>query len=293
MLDLPEPIAVVAHDAGAANLLLGWLGQTPSAWLRPVMEGPAAVLWRRRFPKAALLPSPNAALDGAASVLTGTGWASDLEHQARRAAARSGLWSAAAIDHWVNYPARFRRNGVTVLPDELLVGDRFAAAVAARDLPGVPVRRLGNPYLAEQAARARPREVAVNPDILYVLEPARDDWGRGVPGEFQALDHFLARRDALGIPSAARLRLRLHPSEPAGKYDGWIAGHPAAQITLDAGGDLADAMQGAGWVVGCQSFALVIALEAGLAAISSLPPWAPPCRLPHDGLIHMKAAFDR
>jgi hypothetical protein len=36
--------------------------------------------------------------------------------------------------------------------------------------------------------------------------------------------------------------------------------------------------------VGCESMALVVALAAGREVFSSLPPWAPPCRLPHAGV---------
>ncbi len=292
-LDLPLPIAVVAHDAGAANLILAWLGDVPPADLRAVMQGPAAALWHARFRDVALVPTIDAALDGAASVLTGTGWASTLEHDARRAAAQRGIRSAAVLDHWVNYPMRFERDGIVVLPDELLVADAFAAAIAARDLPGIPVRRLDNRYLAEQVARIAPLPPAESRDILYVLEPARDDWGRGTPGEFQALDYFLAHRDALGLARATPIRLRPHPSDEPGKYDSWIASQGEAGIMLDTSTDLSDAIGGAGWVVGCQSFALVVALAAGRVTISSLPPWGPACSLPHDGLIHLKALSDR
>ena len=43
-------------------------------------------------------------------------------------------------------------------------------------------------------------------------------------------------------------------------------------------------MNGARWVVGCESQALVVALAAGRQVWSSLPPWAPPCRLPQAGV---------
>jgi hypothetical protein len=33
---------------------------------------------------------------------------------------------------------------------------------------------------------------------------------------------------------------------------------------------------------------MVIALAAGRKVVCTLPPWAPECTLPHDGLIHLK-----
>ncbi len=49
MIDLPGPLAVVCHDAGAANLILAWLAAEPRSDIRPVMKGPAQGLWKERF----------------------------------------------------------------------------------------------------------------------------------------------------------------------------------------------------------------------------------------------------
>src|SRR4051794_3927926 len=114
MIDLPRPIAVVCHDAGATNLILPWLND--EAELLPVMHGPAAALWQARFDTR--IKGLDQAIAAAAAVLTGTGWASGLEHEARKLARERGLRCAAVIDHWVNYPDRFVRGGIEILPDE-------------------------------------------------------------------------------------------------------------------------------------------------------------------------------
>jgi hypothetical protein len=74
MIDLPAPLAVVCHDAGAANIILSWLKASPGLDVRPAMAGPAAALWQRIFADRPLLPSVEDALDGAAALLSGTGW---------------------------------------------------------------------------------------------------------------------------------------------------------------------------------------------------------------------------
>jgi len=283
MIDLTGPVAIVAHDAGAANILFAWLEQSGSRDWRPVMAGPAAVLWRAQFPDVPLVDH-DAALAGAAMLLSGTGWASDIEHDARRRARIAGLRSIAVIDHWVNYRARFQRAGEETLPDEIWVADAYAAAEARRAIPEIPVREYPNRYLADQALAAGPRPD--DGDVLFVAEPARSDWGRGVPGEFQALDYLVEHGGSAGIDSAARLRIRPHPSDPAGKYDAWIAAHPNAH--LDASPDMGTALAAASWVVGLQSFALVIAMAAGRGVICALPPGAPACPLPHLGIVHLR-----
>lgn len=283
IIDLPKPVAVVCHDAGATNLILPWIEHDNPAPLLPVMGGPAAALWAQRFGESSPF-SLEQAIDDAAAVLSGTGWASDLEHRARRMAREKGIRSVAVIDHWVNYRMRFDRDGELVLPDEIWVTDPYALDLAREAFGDVPVRQMPNLYLEEQVAKAPPCG-ARDQDVLYVAEPARSDWGRGTPGEFQALDYFMAHRKEADIPDEAPIRLRPHPSDPPGKYDQWAAGQ--GNISIDRSPDLGTALGGARWVVGCQSYALVVALEAGRHVISALPPWAPRCVLPHSGIVHL------
>jgi hypothetical protein len=278
---LPQRVAVVCHDAGACNLILPWLGAEPGAGVRAFMQGPALKLWQARFGEQCLVAELDEALAGAELVLTGTGWASSLEHDARVLASRLGQRSAAVIDHWVNYPDRFQRHAEVMWPDEFWLTDTDAVTIASRHFPVQRLRCYANGYLAEQTRAIAP--LVQQQAVLYVMEPMRTDWGRGgVAGEWQALDAFMLHRVAAGIPLGAPIRLRPHPSDDTGKYGQWLARHP--QVVLDDSPTLAAAISRARWVVGCESMALVVALAAGRDVISSLPMWAPPCRLPHTGI---------
>ncbi|MBN8811831.1 MULTISPECIES: hypothetical protein [unclassified Sphingomonas] len=276
-------IAIVAHDAGAANHIFSWIGGEGGTY-RVLVEGVAARLWVQRFGTAPAEMMLDAVLRDVDFVVTGTGWASDLEHAARKQARALGLRTAAVVDHWVNYRERFVRDGEEVLPDEIWVTDEYALAEARRRLDGVPIVLKPNWYLAEQVAAAGPP--AVQGDLLFVAEPARDDWGRGNAGEFQTLDFLWAHRDVAGINAGVAMRIRPHPSDPPGKYDAWIAAHPGSR--LDHSRDMGEALRSALWVAGLQSYALVIALASGRPAICALPPWAPPNRLPHTGLLKLR-----
>jgi hypothetical protein len=289
MLELPTPLAVACHDAGAANIILAWLAAEPELDMRPVMQGPALAGWRERFGPRPAFASAAEALEGASALLSGTGWASDLEHDARALARDRGIRSVAVLDHWVNYRPRFRRGGREVLPDEIWVTDRQARALAGEAFPELEIALRPNLYLDEQVARVSPWPAGRPSEILYVLEPARSDWGRNEPGEFQALDYFFARRAALGLPADAPVRLRPHPSESPEKYEAWLRRRPELGAEIDRSGDLAAALSGADWVAGCESFALVVALAAQRKVVCTLPPWAPQCSLPQSGLIHLKA----
>lgn len=297
--DLVRPLAVACHDAGATNLIAAWL----RGWagdIRLCMTGPAAELWCRQEPGAELLPIERA-LDGAATLLTGTGWASDYEHEARKRAKSLGIHSIAVVDHWVNYRERFIRHGELILPNELWVADAYAKAEARACFPGMPVRELPNLYLqglVDEVIACDPVAPVEKPGhVLYVLEPIRRDWGaseRQDPrsGELQAFEYFLAYLERVGA-AGAHIVLRPHPSDLAGKYDDWLVRFAGLDLEIDAGTPLARQIACADWVVGCESFALVAALEAGRVVYSSLPPWAPPCSLPHRGLRHMRHWLER
>lgn len=282
------PIAVACHDAGGANLILPWLDDCPA--VRAVMTGPARIAWERRFGDRPLAAGLDAALAGSALLVSGTGWASDLEHRARQLAREAGVRSVAVLDHWVNYPQRFERAGTRCLPDELWVTDDHAAALARAVLPGLPVHQWDNRYLAEQCARIGP--APGDGSVLYVLAPtARAGAAMGEsPGvdEWEALEWFLAHRHLAGIGAAQPIRLRPHPSDPPGRYQPWLAAHADLPVSLDERSGLDEAISRCDWVAGCESMAMVVGLAAGRRVIGTLPPWAPACRLPHPGLIHLR-----
>lgn len=287
-LALPSPLAVVCHDAGATNLILPWLDPQRQR-IAACVQGPAERLWQERFGPQGLVDSPEQALEGAALLLTGTGWASHLEHRARALARRRGLRSVAVVDHWVNYAARFERDGERVLPDAVWVTDDEALALARSAFPSCDVRQQPNLYLQAQLAQVAPCPDAQRcQDLLVVLEPVRSDWGRGAAGEFQALDYLVAQAGRLGLRQPLRLRLRPHPSDAPGKYDAWMRAQTPHAVQLDDAPTLAAAISRVAWVAGCESMAMVVALAAGRRVVCTLPPWAPECRLPHEGLIHLR-----
>lgn len=284
---LDAKTAIVAHDAGAANIIVAWLSEASAREIGAVMRGPAERIWQERFPDIGLARDLDTAIQGAHRIVTGTGWQSDLEHGARVAVAQSGKASVAVIDHWVNYRERFVRDAVEQLPDEIWVTDDYALRMG-RDAfpPGMKIEQFENTYLANTVRKVRDIDRDAK-DILYIAEPILALWDDRAGGEFQALDYFLAHRSRLDIDPALPIRIRLHPSEPKDKYDKWIAAQ-RAPVVVDREPDLAHAIAGARWVAGCHSYAMVVALEAGRRVVSTLPPWAPPCPLPHDEIIHLR-----
>lgn len=293
---LAFPLAIVCHDAGAANHVVAWIRNGHlGGGCRIVMEGPARKIWLDNgMDEAVLYATHNDAIVGAACLLSGTGWGSNLEHDARVLAKARKLPVIAVLDHWVNYAPRFERRGVRMLPDEIWVTDAYAYAIAKRVFPDVSVCLMENAYigglLQEIAA------VAVDPhesSVLYLLEPARSDWGKpGSSGEFQALDYLMENISLLGAGDEPEIVLRPHPSDSPGRYDQWISAHPAFRIRVDNASSLSCAIAHAQCVIGCQTYAMVVAQAAGKKVVSSLPPWGPPCSLPHSEILMLSAMVE-
>lgn len=301
MPTIEAPLAAVAHDAGAANLLFHFLRdlaeekKLATDSLRLCVSGPAAEIAARLFPGHRPLRLSEA-LDGARTLLSGTGWGSNIEHCARQAARAQGIFSIAVIDHWVNYAQRFAVDGVNVLPDEAWVFDEYALALTRDSFPALRVTRQANAYLAEQLRQINrfgaPTGESDAVDVLYLLEPVRQRWDSpGAPdqlAEWQALDYFMEKLPMLTQGKMARIRLRQHPSEAAGKYDEWLARQTGVSVTIDSCATLAESLARAHWVVGIETYALTVAVAAGRCAASSLPPWAPALRLPQAEIVQLR-----
>ena len=286
-IDCSRPIGVVCHDAGGANQIIAMLREENLEKVFGYVEGPARSLWNLAFPQHPPVSSLEVLLSKASSVITGTGWTSSLEYDARKSAKKRGVHSIAVLDHWVNYAERFIRNEETVLPDEIWVVDQYAERLAGRMFPGLIVRRLKDYYADQQIEGIAPLSTATPNELLYLLEPARSDWGKGEPGEFQALRYFLLCLPQLGLPEGIAIVLRPHPSDPSGKYDAFLGQVGGVQVRY-ASGTLAEGISRSRWVAGCQTYAMTLALRAGRVVYGALPSWAPPCSLPHEGIVHLK-----
>ena len=293
---LKSPVAVVCYDAGAANLIFAWLREWANLglldkheiWL--VLQGPAEVAWHTQeivLPRVQLHSEINSVLSNVNCVLTGTGWGSSLEHDARLLAQLNQTPCIAVIDHWTNFQQRFERNGHVVLPDVIWVADSYAADLAKELFKTIRVDVLPNVYLNEMV-KAIPPVAAESQTLLYVLEPLRTTWGREKEGEFQALDYFVQNKQLIIGTQQVNIILRPHPSEDAKKYKNWILENANLNLKLDTFLTLNESIANAKWVVGAETFALLIAVAAKRITWSSLPPWAHRLRLPQSSIKQMR-----
>jgi len=294
---LDAPVAIVAHDAGAANHLAAWLHaySISDSGCLPVMygclDGPAKAIFSQKCPWLEIVDM-SALFPTCRTLVSGTGWASSLEHEARKLALASNARCIAVIDHWVNYSERFVRNNTEALPNEVWVSDEYAEAIASKEFPEAEIVQLSNLYLQDLVRELRQYEPgacsSIDNHILYVLEPIRQAWGcDDLPGEFQALSFFADNVEVLGLKGNVEIRLRPHPSDASGKYDAWIQENNALRVELDPCPNLSQSIAWADVVVGCHTYAMVVAQAAGKRVVSSIPSWGPSCVLPQSGIERM------
>ena len=105
----PEIVAVVAHDAGGAELVSSYVRRIAARKLF-VLAGPARSIFGRKEPAIECV-SLEEAIRCASWVLCSTSWQSDLEGRALQLAHEARKHSVSFLDHWVNYRERFERDG--------------------------------------------------------------------------------------------------------------------------------------------------------------------------------------
>ena len=294
--ELSNRTTIVSHDAGGAEVLSSYVRQNNLDCLY-VLEGPALKIFERK-----LGPIKNISIEDAInqsiSIICSTSLQSDIEFSAIKLARDMGKHSIAFLDHWVNYHKRFVRSGLTVLPDEIWVGDMMALALAKKVFPVTPVTLIDNPYLQDvkQELLAYEKHRPLRLDsiaILYVCEPISEHamlhhgnprfWGYV---EEEALRYFFSNISVLGR-SIERILIRPHPSEPIDKYN-WMQQEFKLPIQLGGARPLLEEIADSDLVVGCESMAMVVALLADKKVISCIPPGGRPCVLPHSKITSLQ-----
>lgn len=296
-----DTLTIVAHDAGAANHLFAWLKTDIVLFktLKLCLSGPAKTLYESQYPSF-INHTLEDALSNADYLLSGTSWPSTFEYDARLLAQQKGIFTIAMVDHWTNYQQRFNKNKQICLPDSIWVIDHYAESLAKSTFPTVPVHIQANHFIQQQvdAIAALEKNKISDPNqhnILFVMEPIAVRWkNQKELSEIQALDYFLLKKGLLGLKSqktdtVEKIIIKPHPMDQPGKYQSWLdTTNTKTDIRVDESSNLAQLIAWSDMVVGCQTYAMVVALAAGKKVISALPDYAPPCVLPHKEIIHLR-----
>ena len=215
--------AVVAHDAGGAELLSSYVRQH-SLYSHFVLEGPAIAIFERKLGPLQLVDL-QWAIANSDELICSTSWQSDLEVNAISQAKSAHKKSVAILDHWLNYKERFERNGITTRPNQILVCDETANKLAIDFFPDIEITQVDNPYLLDVAVEFR-QYYNDNPilakrgcRVLYLGENISDHamarYGDSMYfgySEETALSYFIKNIDKLNL-GITEIAVRPHPSE--------------------------------------------------------------------------------
>lgn len=290
---IPEgKVAIVSNDAGGAEIVSSWLVHNKISHALCI-DGPARSIFQRKIDTNQDFGYKDA-INQSNWVLTGTGWSSKLEINAIKYALSINKYVVSIIDHWANYQERFLDGSQMYLPDEIWVNDKIALEKAESLFMDVKIRLINNYYLEDLLSEISQYEKNYcsdeNMNILYLCEPMRTDWGKkDEQGEFQAMRFFLKNLDKMELSTESNILLRLHPSEDEKKYDNFLKENFAnLKVEKIKNIPLSKQIAQSDIVVGCQSYALAIAVHAKKMVISVLPPWAPECLIPIKNIKHLK-----
>jgi hypothetical protein len=273
-------LLVASNDAGGAEILSAWIKSNQdqfdiSYWL----AGPAVNVFNTKLPALTFYQDGLEGIGAFDQVLTSTSWSTNHEKTVIKKARQLNIPVSTYLDHWMAFKQRFQLDDEIVLPDELWVGDIYAEHLARVEFPDTKIVSVPNLYMQELVNEIKEagRTVAhTEPRILYVTEPTsvvaltrygnKDFFGYT---EFSALDKYLAYIDKQAIEYET-IRIRPHPSEPTSKYDRYLQ-NDHFRIELSFRNSLIEDCAWSDWVVGCQSMAMAIAVNAGKQVFSCLP----------------------
>jgi hypothetical protein len=279
-------IGVVCHDAGGANQVLSFLETQNNIDVKIYFEGPALKILQDSDFHDSQLDDFEKVFENVDLILTGTGWASDLEYKAIVRAKNKNIYCISILDHWVNYRERFERNSIEQYPNEVWVVDKYAEEKALNELPENINIILSNDYYSDKISEGiKSYSDIKSNNLLYLCEPIRSNWQRDELGEFQALRFFL--NHVHKIPeNYNNIKLKLHPSEKKDKYNHIIS---KGKYDINFAGDsLIEEISKSTVVVGCHTYPLSLALKTNRKAYCSIPPWGPNCKLPHKEIKYLR-----
>ena len=277
-----DKIGIVANDAGAANLIMGWVLNNKFLNFYFCLSGPAKKIFKEKNLYDSIYEL-DMIIKKCNIIITGTSYDCLLEHEARFKAKKSKILNISVIDHWVNYELRFVRNKKKVLPDIIWVFDKFAERKAKLLFKNIQVHQLENYYikdLVKNIEKIEKTKTSKKTNILYVLEPSRKaSKFENYLYEYEILDFFIAKISKLKFKDEIEIKLRLHPSEESQKYNNWIMAQNKNYIYISFGKTLSEDISWADIVVGYDSYALVVANAASRICFSSKLPCEGNCKI--------------
>jgi hypothetical protein len=288
-------IAVVAHDAGGAEIVSGYIKRNNlKKKCRFSLQGPATQIFINKL-GAINNESITEVLPKCDCLFSATSWDSSHEYQAIKLAKVLDIKTIAFLDHWVNYSQRFTRGREEILPDEIWISDEYGLELA-KNAFGQKIRIIRvveNPYLIEasfmlnEASKKKlPGDINETGNKALFISEAISEHALRVYGDerywgytqLEALYYLMDNIDALGM-NIQNLRIRPHPSECPEKFLN-VSSQSQIKIELSVGTSLWEDIAWSSIVLGCNSMAMAASLGSKRRVVCVIPPSGGLCKLP-------------
>ncbi len=272
-------VVVSAHDVGAANIIFSFIEKYKHHNYFYNLEGPAKKFFlKKEYKNYHLDEIP----DSPDFLISGTGWQTDHEHLARKHFYSKNLYVITVIDHWVNYPERFKKDKDGIFANEIWVTDKKALAKARNELSFKNIKLIKNYYLDNIVNKIKRNISLETESILYLSEPIRHEEGK----EFDYLNFFFKSIDLLNIGDR-KIIFRLHPTEHEDKYKDFLS-NCSKEIKIDRKRNVEDSIIASKYIFGIQSMALYTAALAGKTSFTVLMTDDQELVLPSDGITELR-----
>lgn len=255
-------IVAVAHDPGGANVVAATVLalRQKAVDVKVFAKGPATAQFLRLCVPFSEVPSPHGKIFPELEcdlLLSGVSNEDTFERDATLWARERGVPSISIMDYWLNYAGRFKREGVTVLPDIIIAIDKICRSeMLDEGLPDERIRVLGQPYFGWLAAHTEVREVASDGRGEVLFASQNNPWEDELLGRlFRALE---------GCVDFKVLRIRMHPRFPDWMSVRETIDKAPVAVEFDTMPDQLESIRRHGLVLGTKSVLLIEAAMLGV-----------------------------
>lgn len=207
-------IAIISHDAGAAELLSFWIKNHKKNKYLFHIKGPAENVFRKNkvnFKNKSI----NKIIKISDFVLTGTSLKSNLEIRALKISRQLSKKSYSFIDHWINYKDRFKRSGKYFLPDVFLASDKYAFKILKRTFKNIEIKIVKN-YFLESFKKIKRDKIYKN-SILFLSSNNDLNIKKKFISDKEIVEKLIKKIIKI-FPSYNNFIIRPHPTEKKNKY---------------------------------------------------------------------------
>jgi hypothetical protein len=251
-----KKICIVSNDAGGAEILRS-LTSSFQGNFKFLLSGPALKI----FSKKKKFFDIKKTIKSCDVVFTGTSSKSDLEYNAIEYCNSIDKKVYSFLDHWVNYKKRFIRKNRVILPNKIILGDKFAMEIAKKLFKNIFYFR--NPYWKEIKKKIKKKNYRALDTILFVSSNI-DRLNNKKYNDKYILNKCLNYIDS--HKKIKKIIIRPHPSEQKTKYKNIISGK--IKVEFDKNKTLIKSFNKAGMVCGHNSMAMVVGKICGLKSIN-------------------------